>query len=328
MQYKSIKGYTGVGQLGMLLLFLGAGLILTTVVQLIITLQMVPAGTSFSELESALKIVMRDPRNIDNLRLLQTMGTFCLLFIPTVVYSWVCNGKDLFWLGFNKHFTSLQVLFGFLIIFAANIMAGPFQEMSEKIVAHFPSLNAIAKNMEDTYNEQVNMLSHLNGISDLLLAIVIMAFFPALFEELFFRGALQQLFSKWWRKPILAIIVSSLIFSLIHMSVYLFISRFVLGFALGMMYHITKNIWVNTIAHFLNNTIAVFQMYMLSNAKEKIDVSKLDPKVDWWVGVIALVILIVLFVFLKKHSKKEVDAIESLECDLITEHQQSTIPFN
>ena len=112
------------------------------------------------------------------------------------------------------------------------------------------------------------------------------------------------------------------------MSIYLFISRFVLGFALGMMYHTTKNIWVNTIAHFLNNTIAVFQMYMLSNAKEKIDVSKLDPKVDWWVGVIALVVLIMLFIFLKKNSKKEVDTIESLECDLITEQQQSTIPFN
>ena len=51
MQYKSNKGFTGFGQLGMLILFLGLGLILASVVQLIIGYQMVTRGTTLSQLE-------------------------------------------------------------------------------------------------------------------------------------------------------------------------------------------------------------------------------------------------------------------------------------
>lgn len=104
-----------------------------------------------------------------------------------------------------------------------------------------------------------------------------MAFFPALFEEVFFRGALQNLLVRWWKAPLLAIVVTSFIFSFIHLSVYLFISRALLGFILGLLYYRTKNIWVNVIAHFLNNVIAVTQLFVMSNQKEKMDISKLEP---------------------------------------------------
>lgn len=328
MQYKSIKGYNGVAQLGILLVFIGAGLILATIVQAIIAFQMVPANTSFSNLNSALQTAFKNPNNIGYIRLLQIMGTFCLLFVPVMLYSLICNGKDMFWLGFNKYFSIKQIALGFVIIFTANIMAGPMQDLTEKSLAHFPAINDIAKNMENAYNDQVNMLSHLNGVADLLLAIVIMAFLPALFEELFFRGAIQQLLSKWWKKPMFAIIVTSLIFSLIHMSIYLFLSRVVLGFALGWMYHTTKNIWVNTIAHFLNNTIAVFQMYVMSNTKNNIDVSKLDPKIPWWLGIFALLILVYLFMALRKQSVHNIISIEEKEQKLIEETQQQSFSLH
>jgi hypothetical protein len=60
-----------------------------------------------------------------------------MFFIPAFLFSLVCNGKELFWIGFNKYFNGFQVLIGFLIIFAANIMAGPLQELSEKIISNF-----------------------------------------------------------------------------------------------------------------------------------------------------------------------------------------------
>ena len=63
-----------------------------------------------------------------------------------------------------------------------------------------------------------------------VLILVVMAFFPALFEEIFFRGAMQELLERWWKKPLLAVIFTSIVFSLIHMSVYLFLSRFMASF--------------------------------------------------------------------------------------------------
>jgi NhaP-type Na+/H+ or K+/H+ antiporter len=87
------------------------------------------------------------------------------------------------------------------------------------------------------------------------------------------------------------------------MSVYLFLSRAVLGFVLGLMFFKTKNIWVNIIAHFLNNAIAVFQVYVLTMNNKKIDVSKMDVKMDWWFGIVGVIALYYLFVFLKKYSE-------------------------
>jgi len=58
------------------------------------------------------------------------------------------------------------------------------------------------------------------------------------------------------------------------------------------------------IAHFLNNAIALAQLFSMSNRKEKLDVSKLDPKVDWWFGLIAIGILFFLFRFLNRYSVK------------------------
>jgi len=319
--YKSIKGYSGFSQLGIFLLFLGLGLVLTSIVQFIIALQMVPAGTSFNQIESALMDAMQDSKNIEKVRLLQIMGTLCMLFIPAILFSWRVNGKHPFWLGFNKHFNVFQIMLGFLIIFTANIMAGPLQDLSVKIVSHFPTLETMAKTMEENYNDQVKLLSHLSGIPDLIIAIITMAFFPALFEELFFRGALQNFLVRWWKKPFVSIFVSSLIFSLIHMSIYLFLSRLVLGFALGMMFYQTKNIWVNTFAHFLNNAIAVFQLYFLTTySKEKIDLSKLDPKVDWWIGAIAFIVLFFLFNVLKKYSQTTLSKINTKESFLLSQH--------
>jgi membrane protease YdiL (CAAX protease family) len=249
---------------------------------------------------------MKDPKNVQTIRILQIAGTFCLMFIPSVMFSWIVNGNNPFWLGFNKYFNVQQIALGFVIIFSANILAGPLQDLSEKVVSYLPSLEITAKNLENLCNDQVQALSHLSGLPDLFLALIIMAFFPALFEELFFRGVMQNLFIKWWKKPILAIIITSIIFSLIHISIYLFLSRIVLGFVLGLMFYKTKNIWVNTIAHFLNNAIAVLQMYALSQSKTKsdIDVSKLDPKFDWWMGLAALAVLYFLFKYLNRYSEE------------------------
>ena len=326
MQYKSTKGYTGTGQIGMLLLFIGAGLILSVILQLVMMLQMMPPGVSVVNMQEEMEKVLLDPHHVNAIRFMQVFSTLLMFFLPAVAYSWVCNGKQPQWLGFNRHFNVFQVMLGFMIIFSANIMAGPVQDLSENITSHFPSIHQMAQNMEDLYNRQVGALSHINGVGDLAMAIVIMAFFPALFEELFFRGALQSLLVRWWQKPAIAILVTSIIFSLIHFSIFLFLSRLILGIVLGWMFYETKNIWVNTIAHFLNNSIAVFQMYFLSSGKEKIDVSKLDPKIDWWMGLIALVVVVFLFKILKKYSEKPTSEIQ-MEENAIYKKENIHLPF-
>lgn len=317
MQYKSVKGFTGFGQLGILIVFIGAGLILTGIAQLMIGMQIVPDGVPDEKLPSVLEGLLLDPENIAYARLAQVVGTFFLLFVPALLFSWVVNGTDPHWLGFSRYFNLKQLALGFGIIFTANIFSAPFADLTKSIVANFPELDALAKQIELTYDRQVKALSHLGSWSEFLMAVVIMAFVPALFEEVFFRGVIQNLLEKWWRNPWLAIVFTSILFSLIHMSVYLFLSRTILGFALGLMFYVTKNIWVNIFAHFINNAIAMAQLFYLTLNKKEIKVDELDPEVPWWLAVVVLAILIGLFIILKKFSQINRQTILAREMELV-----------
>ena len=326
MEYKSIKGYSGLGQFGILLVFLGLGFILAGGAQLLIAFQLIPTGTGLQEMGDALVKALMLPENIGYARFAQVLGTFLLLFVPAVLYTLVTNGRNPFWLGFNSYINMYQVLIGFMIIFVANLMASPLADLSRYVVSFMPSLDTLAQELENAYNDQVMALSNLKSWPEFLMAIAIMAFFPALFEEVFFRGTLQQLLVRWWKAPLAAILVTSLFFSIIHLSVYLFASRAILGFILGLLYHRTKNIWVNVIAHFLNNLIAVSQLFIMSNQKEKMDISKLDPEMPWWIGLIALVILVFLFKILDKYSAWNLEKIDAKE-KLIMAEENVYQPF-
>ena len=317
MEYRSVKGFTGLGQLGILLIFLAAGFILTAGIQIVIGMQLIPHGLPLDKMGDAMLKAMMLPENVAYARLSQVLGTFFLLFLPAVLFMLVCHGKNKFWLGFNKHINAQQIVLGFFLIFLANVIANPLVDLSKMLLTHLPNLNATGIRMEAEYTEQVMALSNLKSWGEFFMAIVIMAFFPALFEEIFFRGAVQNLLERWWKMPLLAILVTSLLFSLIHMSVFLFLSRAVLGFVLGLMYQRSKNLWVNIIAHFLNNTVAVIQLFWISRHQTKIEVDKLDPKVPLWGGLIALAITYGLFILFEKASNKNRKQIAFEEQDLL-----------
>lgn len=312
MEYKSIKGFGGWAQLGFLFAFLGLGFILAGGIQFLLTMQIMPAGKAVTDADAAMK-AMLDPQNVGMARTIQVLGTLALLFVPAVLWSIVSNGKNFFWLGFNKYVNPFEIVLGFMLIFTASFAASPLADLTKFIVSHFPSIDVAAKNMEDLYNKQALALSNLKNWEEYVVGLFIMAFFPAMFEEVFFRGVLQNLFTKWWKAPLVSILFTSFVFSLIHMSIYLFLSRMLLGFVLGLMYHQTKNIWVNIIAHFLNNAFALTGIFMLSKRAEKIDMSKIDPHVHWSIGLASIVAMAGMFFLLNRYAAANRAKIEAKE---------------
>ncbi len=292
MQYRSVKGYTGWGQIGFLLLFTGLGVLVASVVQLIIGFSLVPAGTKMNDIAAEMMKAMGNPKHVNTLRLLQVASTLLMMGIPAYLFLRLCHSKHWLWLGFSKHFTPAQVVVGFVLLFCANLVAQPLADLSKSIVSYFPEVLKKAENLEKIYNDQVELMSHLTSWSEFIIAVFIIAFFPALFEEMFFRGALQNTLQRWWKNPIAAIVVSSLIFSLIHLSIYLFLSRVLLGIGLGWIFYKSRNIWVGTAVHFLNNTFALIQIFALSQANKKVDISKLDADLPWWAIALSSVFLI------------------------------------
>lgn len=313
MRYKSIKGYSGWAQLGILFGLIGAGMLLAGLIQLYFGNQALgPNNLPMEKKAEAMVQALMKPENASYAQLSQILGTLFVFFVPAAAYIWICHRKFI-WAGFNRYFSVLQIILGFFIILVASALAAPFATLSKTILSHFPYWNTLAAKADQTYNEAISAMSNLNTWPQFLLAIFIIAFLPALFEELLFRGAIQNLLTHWWKKPFLAIVVTSIIFSLVHASYYLFISRFLLGVALGMLFYLSKNIWVNTFAHFMNNLLALIQLFYLNknHTKTPIDVSSMDAKLPLWSLGFSFALLVGLLILLNKvsiNNRKKIEA--------------------
>lgn len=317
MSYKSIKGVSGWGQLGIILGFVGIGLILAAIVQFAVILSILPKGTSILSNPDAILKAMSDPANVNTARWLQAISTFIMMFLPAMGYLLISHGRNMQWLGFNKHINVQQVIIGFGIILLSGFFANLLADLSKQLLFYFPDLNAQARRLEKTYEEQVTIISNLKNVKEYVVAIFIMALLPAMFEEMLFRGALQNLFERWWKSPVVAIIVASLLFSLVHLSIYLFLTRAMLGFVLGWMYYRSRNLWVNIVAHFINNAIALTALFLYTQKNGSASMDSIEPHPGKWLELGAGVLIVGLFILFDRYSAKNKAMAEAEETALV-----------
>jgi len=95
----------------------------------------------------------------------------------------------------------------------------------------------------------------------MLTNLLVIAFLPALGEELFFRGALHNIFKRLFRNEQVAIWVGAVVFSAVHVQFYGFFPRLLLGAFFGYLVMRTKNIWAPILAHFANNAAVVLMAF-------------------------------------------------------------------
>lgn len=249
----------------------------------------------------AMQQALFKPENTTYAQAAQIGGTFFMFFLPSIAFILICY-KKILWAGFSKHFNVSQIALAFFIMLFANYMAGPFEDISKKLLANLPAINNTAKAAEDLYMMAVKSMSNLTGWGQFFIAVFVVAFFPALFEELLFRGVLQNFLTRWLQKPMVAIVITSVLFSLIHASIYLFLSRIILGIALGLVFYYTKNIWVTIIAHFINNFLALSVLFYSNLQGKAVAVNQPEFKLPVWSIFITGAVLYGLFVLLKKVS--------------------------
>ena len=291
-------------QLAILLGLVGFGFIVSGLITVAIGIKAV-GGDMAAAMKNpeAIQAALLNPANAGYAQTAQIAGTFFMMFVPSLAFILICH-KKLLWAGFSKYFSLQQILVGFFIMLLANYMAGPFEEITKKALVHFPSMDKSAKAAEELYNQAVASMSNLKGSGQFIIAVFVIAFFPAVFEEMLFRGVLQNFFTKWFKMPVVAIITTSILFSLIHASYYLFLSRFILGLALGFMFYYTKNIRVNIFAHFINNLIALSVLFYGNMNNKAAAINQQEFKLPIWSIFISGAILYGLFVLLIKVSKE------------------------
>lgn len=291
-------------QLAILLMLVGVGFIVSGLISAAVGMQAL--GGNIGEAiknPKALEQALFKPENTGYAQAAQIAGTFFWFFVPSMAFILICY-KKMLWAGFSKHFNIAQIVLGFFIMMFANYMAGPFEDISKKLLANLPAIDKAAKAAEDMYMMAVKSMSNLKGWGQFIVAVFIVAFFPAVFEELLFRGVIQNFLTRWLQKPVVAIVITSVLFSLIHASIYLFLSRIILGIALGLVFYYTKNIWVTIMAHFINNLLALSVLFYSNLQGKAAVVNQQEFKLPVWSIFITGAVLYGLFVLLNKVSKQ------------------------
>ena len=170
----------------------------------------------------------------------------------------------------------------------------------------FGPIEESMRRMSEMEKEMLEKMVSLTTVGDLVLQLVIIALVPAVCEELFFRGGVQQILSGWFKNRHVAVIVAALVFSLAHGDMYGAVPRFVMGLLLGYLFAYSGSMVVNISAHFFNNA-AIVVMYYLYNRGE-LSMSPTEPLLmPWYVVVMCTVAVGILFVvyFLKNSSKEQ-----------------------
>ncbi len=306
MAYLATKRFNYWGQLGILTAFTGVGLIIGGVASLIPLLGKINLWDLVGKSETNLMDKLFKPEYASALRWMQFITTLFLFFLPPVLYALVCHKKPFIHLGFKNNLNVLSAGVVVLIMFAALPMVSALQDVTEMLPWSKATLLKF-KAAEDTYNQQVAIIARMNNFSDYLVSVLVIALLPAVFEETLFRGAIQSLFSRWFKIPVLAIVVTAIIFSAVHGSYLGFLSRFALGGVLGWIYYRTGNIWLSILGHFFNNAFAVTALYIYTKPGEKLDPSKIDERFPLWIGLVSIIVVYALFVLFEKVSKKEIN---------------------
>ncbi len=285
-----------ISQFGILLGLLGAGLVLGGVV----TVFLVKIWLNVPMTEVSTAIV--NPENVQFARILQALSSLFMFALPTLIFAMLMDKKPLAYLGFTRGFSGKQAFLIILLLFASLFVVGSLATLNEMI----PISKKMAdyfKEIENAYNQQVMAIAKMNSVGEYFISLIILALLPAVFEEMFFRGAMQQVLIGIARNAFIGILLTGIFFSAIHFSYYGFLPRVYLGFLLGYIFYYGKSIWLTMLVHFFNNAIVVTQMYFLSRSG-KLSPEAMNENYPLYYGMLGIVVVIALFVVFRKESER------------------------
>ena len=248
--------------------------------------------------------------NIFRLKMSQLIASLFIFIVPSVVLSYFTSNKSSNIFGFKSGLKRQNLLIILLImifiqpfvVFCVQINTSFLDSISEYI----PVIYKQMKTMEDRATELTEFFLQMNSIGDLFFNIFLIALIPAIGEELFFRGIIQQKL-KNILTPHLSVFITSFIFSAIHFQFFGFLPRFFLGMILGYLFLYSRNLWTSIFAHFINNALGVLLMYSSFKDNLSFDVTKV-PNIEVSPLLASFSILVVFF-FIYLYRKINMDKI-------------------
>lgn len=209
------------------------------------------------------------------LLMFQHLGMFV---VPAIVFAALVSTNWRNYLGF----ISVKPLFAvgaiFVMISALPVInALSWLNLQVQFPDFMSGVEDVFGGMEEGAAELTKAITQTDSPWIFLFNIIVVAMLPAIGEEMIFRGALMPILIKWTGKKHTGVWVSAALFSAMHMQFYGFLPRMMLGALLGYLFLWSRSLWTPIIAHFTNNALAVFLLFMMSKGEISEDLDTFTP---------------------------------------------------
>ncbi len=237
------------------------------------------------------------------IRLIQAVGQILLLALPVLLLAaWHTRQKNPFssqslaFLGIGG-----RVDFGVAVLAVCGIfLLQPLLYTITALQDHYlwPSLGSAGAEVvrqRDVMESFIKELAQVRSGPEFFLVAFVFALTPACCEELFFRGYIQQNYTRAISSGN-AVVLTGLIFAFFHLSAANLFPLALLGWYIGYIYSATGNLAIPVVVHFTNNMAALLLLFFTVGKKMEgaVESSALLGSPWWWLVVSGSMLLFVM----------------------------------
>lgn len=253
-----------------------------------------------------------NPLSVKILKYFQVVQSIGLFIIPPFIIGWLIYGNSYEFLFLNKKPYASSVLLVLLLTIIISPGINFTGTLNSKMA--FPEwmsgIEEWMRNAEDSAEKLTEAFLRIETVWGLFFSLFMIAFLPAVGEELLFRGVIQRIFSEWTKNSHWGIWISAFLFSALHLQFYGFLPRLLLGVLFGYLLVWSGTMWLPVIAHFVNNAAAVIAWYL-------VDKNLVSPEIEdygatsesFYMAAISLLLAILLLWIIRKQKREEYNVI-------------------
>ncbi|MBK9730820.1 MAG: CPBP family intramembrane metalloprotease [Chitinophagaceae bacterium] len=250
--------------------------------------------------------VAMNANQVNAIKLLQFMSSLGGFFVPAILFALLkFPGGD--FLRLRRKFTPWLLPLAALVL----AFAGPFISFTYllnqqlDLPAFLDPIEKMIRDSADSNEKLTSLFLKMPTVADLFINLIVVAVIPAIAEELFFRGCVQQVMKEWLKNAHIAIWITAFIFSFIHFEFYGFVPRMLLGGLLGYLFYWSGNLWVPIIAHGFINGGQIVLAYLHEHGSIQFDIAGDDALPAYAIIICTFLLAGLLFLFRKVSDRRK-----------------------
>ncbi len=245
---------------GLQLLLFGCMFVFMWSLSSILLISLLPKFSAYSLIQIE-GISEQSPAKLINTALIvQGVLSLIIFLVSSLAFAFLTHPRPATYLGLRKPGRPIQLL----LVIGLMLGAIPILELFESLVSHI-NFGPKVKASQEANDHMMGAFLTMPDFTSFIRTFLIMAIFPAVGEELFFRGLLLRLAKRKFVTMYFPIFFTSVIFAYFHSNIYGFISIFLAGVLLSSIYYLTGSLWCSMLAHLVFNGSQVVLSYVGKN---------------------------------------------------------------